>query len=92
LTDERVFVYYGEHMFVRVTILAVLGVFLWAVFARSSGASGPQQQYRVRAGDTVWSIAASRYGGDPREAVWRIEQRNQLSGATIAPGQLLVLP
>jgi len=79
-------------MFSRVVILAVLGVFLWAVFARSSGASGPAQHYRVRGGDTLWAIAVAHYAGDPREAVWRIEQRNHLGGSAIAPGQVLVLP
>jgi LysM repeat protein len=79
-------------MFGRVLILAVLGVFLWAVFARSSGASGTPQHYRVRAGDTLWSIAATRYGGDPREAVWRIEQRNHVESGGISPGEVLVLP
>jgi nucleoid-associated protein YgaU len=79
-------------MFGRVLILVLLGTFLWAVFARSSGASGPAGHYRVRAGDTLWSIAEARYGGDPREAVWRIERRNALHDATIAPGQMLVLP
>jgi nucleoid-associated protein YgaU len=79
-------------MFARVVILVILGVFLWAVFARSSGASGPATQYRVRPGDTLWGIASSRYGGDPREGVWKIEQRNHLQGAAISPGQVLVLP
>jgi nucleoid-associated protein YgaU len=79
-------------MFVRIVILASLGVFLWAVFAHSSGARGPAEHYRVLAGDTLWAIAAAHYGGDPREAVWRIEQRNRLEGGAIAPGQVLVLP
>ena len=79
-------------MFGRLVILAVLGVFLWAVFARDSGASGPAQRYRVKAGDTLWSIVETRYSGDPREAVWKIGQRNHLEGATITPGQVLVLP
>ena len=79
-------------MFGRVAILALLGVFLWAVFARSSGASGPSQHYTVRAGDTLWGIAAARYASDPRAAVWKIQQRNHIGGAAIAPGQVLVLP
>jgi LysM repeat protein len=79
-------------MFGRVVILVLLGVFLWAVFARSSGASGPAGHYRVQPGDTLWGIASSRHGGDPREGVWKIEQRNHLRDATISPGQVLVLP
>ena len=86
------FVYDGEHMFGRIAILVVLGVFLWAVLARSSGASGPVQHYTVRAGDTLWSIADARYGGDPRAGVWKIQQRNHLRDSAIAPGQVLVLP
>lgn len=92
MTPEHAFVYHGEQMFGRLAILAVLGVFLWAVFARDSGASGPAQRHRVRAGDTLWSIVEARYAGDPREGVWKIERRNHLRGATITPGQVLVLP
>jgi LysM repeat protein len=46
----------------------------------------------VRPADTLWSIASSHYGGDPRAAVWRLERRNHLSGTTLVPGQRLVLP
>jgi LysM repeat protein len=46
----------------------------------------------VEHGDTLWSIAASRYAGDPREGVWKLQQRNHLLGTTISPGQKLVLP
>jgi nucleoid-associated protein YgaU len=79
-------------MFGRIAILAVLGVFLWAVFARTSDASGPARAYTVRAGDTLWSIAEQRYGGDPREGIWKIEHRNHLHDATIVAGQVIVLP
>ena len=48
--------------------------------------------YVVRQGDTLWSIAASSYGGDPREGVWKLRERNHLDGTTIAPGQVLRLP
>ena len=78
-------------MFVRVMILVALSVFLWATFARSSDASGPERRYVVQPYDTLWSIAATRYG-DPREGVWEIRERNDLEGATIVPGQVLVLP
>jgi LysM repeat protein len=78
-------------MFGRVLILAALGIFLWAAFARSSDASGPERSYVVQPYDTLWSIAASGYN-DPRQGVWEIKERNDLSGATIVPGQVLVLP
>ena len=86
------FVYSGEHMFVRLGIVLLSAVLLWALFARESGASGTPSLYRVRAGDSLWAIAADRYAGDPRRGVWRIEQANRLAGATIVPGQVLRLP
>ncbi|HXY17659.1 MAG TPA: LysM peptidoglycan-binding domain-containing protein [Gaiellaceae bacterium] len=79
-------------MFVRIVILVLLAAFLWAIFARPSGASGPARGYRVRPGDTLWAIATANYSGDPREGVWNIEQRNHLRGASLAVGQRLVLP
>ena len=66
-------------MFGRVLIVAALGVFLWASFAHSSDASGPERRYVVQAHDTLWSIASSGYS-DPREGVWEIQQRNGLEG------------
>ena len=78
-------------MFGRLVLVAALAVFLWAAFARSSDASGPEQRYVVQPYDTLWSIAASGYA-DPREGVWEIRERNGLAGATIVPGQVLVLP
>ena len=78
-------------MFVRIAVVAALAVFLWAAFARSSDASGPERRYVVRPADTLWSIAATRYA-DPREGVWEIRERNGLDGALIVPGQVLVLP
>lgn len=78
-------------MFGRIVIVAVLAVVLWAVFARSSDASGPERRYVVQPYDTLWSIASSGYS-DQREGVWEIRQRNGLDGATIVPGQILVLP
>ena len=85
------FVHHGEHMFARILILAVVGILLWAAFARSSDASGPERRYVVQPHDTLWSIASSGYS-DPREGIWEIKERNGLRGATIVPGQVLVLP
>ena len=78
-------------MFVRILIVVALTLFLWATFARSSDASGPERQYVVQPADTLWSIAASRYG-DPREGVWELRERNGLEGTTLVPGQVLVIP
>ena len=78
-------------MFGRLLILVVVGVVLWAAFARSSDASGPERSYVVRPYDTLWSIAAEGYS-DPRQGVWEIRERNDLDGSTIVPGQVLVLP
>ena len=47
----------------------------------------------VAAGDTLWSIANTRYpGADTRQKVFQIERLNGLSGPTIEPGERLVLP
>ena len=78
-------------MFGRFLILAVLGIYLSAAFARSSDASGPERHYVVQPYDTLGSIAASGYN-DPRQGVWEIRERNGLRGVTIVPGQMLVLP
>ena len=67
-------------------LLAALGA------ARPSSGAAPEARYVVKAGDTLWGIAEARYDGDPREAVWRIQERNGLPGAEIAPGGVLVLP
>ena len=60
--------------------------------ARPSGAHGHKVVYRVRAYDTLWTIASTHYGGDARDAVWQIEQANHLGGTQIVPGERLVLP
>ena len=79
-------------MFGRVVIVVLVAVLLWAVLARDTGA-GPRLRYHtVRAGETLWSIAERSYAGDPREGVWLLQELNDLIGATIVPGQRLVLP
>ena len=85
------FVQYGEHMFARILVVVIIGLVLWAGFARSSDASGPEQRYVVQPADTLWSIAATRYA-DPREGVYELRKRNDLDGTLIVPGQVLLVP
>jgi LysM repeat protein len=79
-------------VFVRIVILVLVAVVLWAVLARDTGAGAHPTHYRVQPGDTLWSIALAHVGGDPREGVWEIQQLNDLEGASIVPGQRLVVP
>jgi len=72
-----------------VLLLAALGV---GLVARTSQGAGPERSYVVKPTDTLWSIASRTYGGDVREGVWKLEQRNHLGSATISPGQKLILP
>jgi hypothetical protein len=60
--------------------------------ARTSSGAGHETHHRVRPGETLWMIAEANYAGDPRKAIWRIEQRNGLGGADIRAGTVLVLP
>ena len=79
-------------MFARLVIIIGIAALLWSVAARPSGAHGDKLVYRVRAYDTLWSIASSHYDGDIRSAIWEIERANGLRGPTVRPGQRLVLP
>jgi nucleoid-associated protein YgaU len=78
-------------MFGRIVMVVLVALVLWAVFARSSDASGPEERYVVQPADTLWAIAAVRYA-DPREGVWEIRERNGLEGTLIVPGQVLFVP
>jgi LysM repeat protein len=79
-------------MFAKVLLIAALALIAWAALARASHGAGPEQRYTVKPGDTLWSIAVDRYGGDPRSAVWKIERRNGLAGRPLIAGARLVLP
>jgi nucleoid-associated protein YgaU len=79
-------------MFARIVVITALLTLAVAWGARQSDGAGHQETYLVRAGDTLWAIAAAHYRGDPREGVYRLEQRNHLAGALVQPGQRLVLP
>jgi len=77
--------------------VAVLGLAVVLPFgARAVAAEGKGPavagSYVVRAGDTLWSIAAhlAGPGADPRPVVDQLEQANR--GATVFPGETLRLP
>jgi LysM repeat protein len=80
-------------MFARIALIVLVATFLgWSVTTRTVESAGKRETYVVEPGDTLWSIATSRYAGDPREGVWKLQRRNHLLGTTITPGQKLVLP
>lgn len=80
-------------MFGRITLVVLVATFLgWSFLTHTVGGAGRAQVYVVQPGDTLWSIASTRYAGDPREGVWKLQRRNHLVGTTIAPGQRLTLP
>jgi LysM repeat protein len=79
-------------MFGKLLILLCVAALSVGYAAHGSSGAGPRRTYVVRPGDTLWSIAARSYAGDPREGVWQLEQQNHLTSATIVPGERLVLP
>ena len=79
-------------MFVRALIVGTVALLLWSIAASGSDGAGAPHTYTVRAHDTLWSIAASQYAGDPREGVWKLRERNGVVDGVIRPGQRLVIP
>ncbi|HEX2505463.1 MAG TPA: LysM peptidoglycan-binding domain-containing protein [Gaiellaceae bacterium] len=71
--------------------LALLAAFALGAARPSVGAT-PETRYVVQPGDTLWGIAAARYGGDPREGVWKLQEANMMSGSTLVPGQVILVP
>ena len=79
-------------MFEKLAAIVLTAVVAWALVPRPSQGARHERVYVVRPADTLWSIAAAQYGGDPREGVWKLEQRNRLVGSVLRPGERLVLP
>jgi hypothetical protein len=79
-------------MFARIVVIVALLTLAVAWGARRSDGAGRERVYVVRAGDTLWSIATTHYVGDPREAVWRLRERNHLTATLVRPGERLGLP
>jgi LysM repeat protein len=79
-------------MFVRLSMVVLVAALAVGLAARPSGSAGKPGRYVVQPTDTLWSIAAKHYAGDPREGVWQLQRRNHLQGTTLVPGQRLLLP
>jgi LysM repeat protein len=79
-------------MFAKLLVVLVLASLAVGLAAHVSQGAGPERTYVVKPTDTLWSIAARSYGGDVREGVWKLQQRNHLGSATIHTGEKLVLP
>jgi nucleoid-associated protein YgaU len=74
--------------------ILVLSAALLLATGRLAYGSGPvhSDTVVVTAGDTLWSIAAAHYPGDPRPHVEAILAANRLSTPSLTPGQALQLP
>jgi LysM repeat protein len=79
-------------MFVRLTLALLVAALAVGLAARPSGSAGKPVAYVVQPSDTLWSIAARHYPGDPREGIWKLQHRNHLKSTMLVPGQRLVLP
>ena len=70
-----------------VTGLVVVGGVAYA------GSPSTNTHVVVRAGDTLWGIAASHYpGASIEQSISEIESANHLNGAAIRSGETLTLP
>ncbi len=78
---------------VLVLLLAGLAVLLAAPASQAADPGGPAPTVVVRAGDTLWSIAA-KYApsDDPFATIDEIRRLNGLNGFTVPVGMRLVLP
>ena len=74
-----------ERMFARLAIVLLVIAFAVGLAARPSGSAGKPVRYVVQPTDTLWSIVAKRYPGDPREGIWQLQKRNHLRGTTLVP-------
>ena len=68
---------FGKRL-LHILALATAVLVVWSVVARPSGAHGPKVVYRVRAYDTLWTIAQAHYGGDVTRANLHPPKREKL--------------
>jgi nucleoid-associated protein YgaU len=81
------------------TLVMMIGLVLagFTLGRGSSQAAGHSHPVRhtvtVRAGDTLWSVAARvAPHSDPREVIAEIQAANKLSSAVVTPGETLIVP
>lgn len=79
---------------ISTTVVALVLLLATAVYAFTGPVAAEGVDYRVRAGDTLWDIAADHTepGGDVRRGVALIQEMNELDGSLIRAGQVLVVP
>ena len=81
-----------------VVFLLLIFIAVWAgvrvAHAGTDASVYTGHQYVVRAGDTLWGIAAREYGSgaDLRRAVFQIGEANRLGQSGVQPGEQLTLP
>ncbi len=87
----------ARRLLALVAVLVAVAAGAWV--GSSTGAPGEnlrlvgESSVVVRSGDTLWSIARSLAGdGDVRVVVDQLQSLNDLDGAAIEPGQVLLLP
>lgn len=78
-------------------IISTFVVALVLLFASSVMAAGPEPEtadYRVRSGDSLWSIAevVAFEDQDLRGVIAQIRELNDLDTSLIVPGQTLLVP
>ncbi len=81
---------------VRLLVLLLMLGMVFLLIGRPAEAEAPvvTNEYVVSQGDTLWAIAKKLAvpGSDLREAIADIQTINGLNGATIYPGQVLLVP
>jgi nucleoid-associated protein YgaU len=80
-----------QRIWLLFAVVVALGLVALSAARPTSGA-GSETRYVVQPGDTLWALAAKRYGGDPRHAIWEIKERNDLRTSELRPGMVLALP
>ncbi len=73
--------------------MIVAALLLLASAVQANGTPFETVEYRVQAGDSLWSIAADHVEGrDIRSTIGEIQRINELDGSVIYAGQTLELP